>query len=302
MKNAIFTTLLVVLIQVALSAQSVAITLDDGPRVAPTPLMSPAARNAAIIRQLSEHGATAMFFVTTKNGADGPEGLALLKAISDSGHLLANHTVTHPDFNADSTTLEAFQGEVEGCDRIIRRFPGYRKFLRFPYLREGATATKRDGIRAWLRGQGYHIGYVSIESSDWLIDQKLGEKLALDPKADLAPFRTLYLDHIWEYSQFYDRLSQKLYGRQLPHVLLLHHNLLNALFLGDILNMFQTRGWKLVSPDEAYEDSAYKVEPMVLPLNGSVLESTAEALGIPLKPIFQGIHGEKAIGEAAGKL
>jgi hypothetical protein len=143
---------------------------------------------------------------------------------------------------------------------------------------------------------------VSIDSSDWLIDQKLCEKLTRVPKADMAAFRTLYLDHIWEYSQIYDHLSQRIYGRQIPHVLLLHHNLLNALFLGDILNMFQTRGWKLVSPDKAFEDTAYRVEPMVLPLNGSVLESTAEALGIPLQPFFLGIHGDKTIGEAAGKI
>ena len=73
-----------------------------------------------------------MFFVTTTNGADRPEGQALLKALSEGGQLLANHTVSHPDFNAEATRLEAFKAEVEGCDRIIRSFPGYRKLLRFP--------------------------------------------------------------------------------------------------------------------------------------------------------------------------
>ena len=285
-----------------LTGQSVAITLDDGPKLAATPVLSPAARNQAILGHLQAHRVQAMFFVTARNGADRPEGQALLKALGEGGQLLANHTVSHPDFNTEAVTLEAFQAEVSGCDALIRTQPGYRKFMRFPYLREGASAAKRDGIRAWLRAQDYRIGYVSIDSSDWLIDAKLCEKLARDPKAGPAPFRALYLDHIWEYAQVYDRLARALYGRPVPHVLLLHHNLLNALFLGDLLAMFEARGWTFVSPDQAFQDPAYRVEPDILPLDGSVLESTARALGVPLKPFFQGIHRERAIGEMAGKL
>lgn len=286
----------------ALGAQSLCLTLDDGPKVSATPLLTPQARNAALLRHLQEAHLRALFFVTAGNGADRPEGLALLKALGDGGQLLANHTVSHPDFNAEGTTLAAFQAEILGCDRILATLPGYRKFLRFPYLREGATAEKRDGIRAFLKEQGYRIGYVSIDTSDWLIDDKLRAKLTADPKADLAPWRAFYLDHLWERAQVYDRLGRALYGRPIPHVLLLHHNLLNALFLGDAIALFRQRGWAVVDPDTALADPAYAVAPQVLPLDGSVLESSARALGLELRPFFKGMASERRVGEAAAGL
>lgn len=286
----------------ALRAQSLALTLDDGPTLKATPLLSPAQRNEALLRHLRTAGVPAAFFVTSGNGADRPEGFALLKALSDGGQLLANHTATHPDFNAEATTLEAFQADVLACDRLIAPLPGFRKWMRFPYLREGATAEKRDGIRAFLQARGMKIGYVSVDTADWLIDEKLRAKLAKEPQTDLAPWRTLYLAHLEARVRCYDALAHALYGRAIPHTLLLHHNLLNALFLGDALAHFRKLGWTLISPDEAFADPTYAVLPQFLPLDGSVLETTAQALGVPLKPYFKGFQSERAVGEAAGKL
>lgn len=294
--------LLLLALTAALRAQSLALTLDDGPTLKATPLLTPAQRNEALLGHLRQAGVQATFFVTSGNGADRPEGFALLKALAEGGQLIANHTATHPDFNAPATTLEGFEADVLACDRIIAPLPGYRNSLRFPYLREGATAEKRDGIRAFLQARGTRIGYVSVDTADWLIDEKLRAKLSTDPKADLAPWRAFYLAHLEARVRCYDALARGLYGRAVPHTILLHHNLLNALFLGDALAHFRKLGWTLISPDIAYADPAYAVLPQVLPLDGSVLETTAQALGLPLKPYFKGFQSERAVGEAAGKL
>jgi len=119
------------------AAQTVSLTFDDGPRIDPTPLMTPAERNEAILAHLRDKGVQAMFFVTLKNGADRPEGRAMLQRLSDGGHLIANHTVTHPDFNAETTSLDTFAQEILTCDAVVRTFPGYRRVFRFPFLREG---------------------------------------------------------------------------------------------------------------------------------------------------------------------
>jgi peptidoglycan-N-acetylglucosamine deacetylase len=284
------------------AAQSLALTLDDGPMLGATPLMTPAERNEAILRHLRDKGVQAMFFVTIRNGADRHEGMTLLKNLAEGGQLIANHTVTHPDFNAEATSVAAFEQEVLGCDEVIRALPGYRKLLRFPFLREGAAEAKRDGIRAFLQAQGYRIGYVSIDTSDWLVDQKLKQALASDAKRDLTPWRDLYLAHLWDNAQAYDRLGRQLYGREVKHVLLLHHRLLNALFLGDVIDMFRARGWTIVPPDDAFADPAYRVAPMIPLLNGSVLETTAQALGVPLQPALAGLDSEQQVVEAAEKL
>ncbi|WP_427914854.1 polysaccharide deacetylase family protein [Ramlibacter sp. MMS24-I3-19] len=295
-----FFTLLVLLTGHA-SAQRVAITLDDGPMLERTPLMSPRERNDAIVRHLTSRGVQAMFFVTVNRGADRPEGRQPLGALSQAGQLVANHTVTHPDFNDPSTRLEDFEAEVDTCDAVIRDYAGYRRFLRFPYLREGAQDTKRDAIRAFLRERGYRIGYVSIDDSDWLIDEELVAAAKSNPSLELAPWRSLYLDHLWRHAQAYDSLARSIYGREVPQVLLLHHRLLNALFLGDVIDMFRARGWSVISPEEAFSDGAYKVAPRIPRLDGSVLETTAQALGVSLAPLRE-MGSERQVGEAAAAL
>jgi len=63
----------------------VALTFDDGPRLAETPRLSPQARNQALLDQLAAARVQAALFVTLGNGADRPEGLALLRAWSAAG-------------------------------------------------------------------------------------------------------------------------------------------------------------------------------------------------------------------------
>lgn len=283
-------------------AQTISFTFDDGPDLYPRPLMTPAERNEAVLRQLRDRGVQAMFFVTANNGANRPEGAALLKRLADEGHLIANHTAAHADFNAASADLETFTADILACDAVIRTVPGYRRFFRFPFLREGADIAKRDGIRRFLRGHDYRIGYVSIDTSDYVLDQKLRRALERNPSLDLQPWRELHLASLWDNAQAYERLARYLYGREIKHVLLLHHNLVNALFLGDVIDMFRNRGWKIVSPDEAFTDPAYQVAPMLPLLNGSVLETTAQALGVRTLPILGALRTEQSLGDEADQL
>jgi peptidoglycan/xylan/chitin deacetylase (PgdA/CDA1 family) len=268
---------------VPLVAQSVAVTFDDGPKLAGTPLLTPQARNAALLQALATRKLRAGLFVTVGNGADRPEGLALLKAWSEAGHLIGNHTLTHPDLNAAATTLQAYQGEVLACDAVIRTLPGYRKLFRFTFLREGNTPEKRDGMRAFLSATGYRNAPVTLDTSDWRLDAHLAKQLKARPGLDLAPYRRVYLEHLWQRAQAYRDLSRRLLGRDIPLVMLLHHNLLNALFLGDALQMFEAKGWRFADPEAAFEDAAYQLQPDRLAAGQCLLLSLARSRGEDLK-------------------
>ncbi len=239
-------------------AQSVAFTFDDGPHLSQTPLMSPQERNQAMLNALAKYQAKAALLVTTGTGAVRPEGYALAKAWGDAGHLIGNHTFSHPDLDNPKVTLEQYKKEILDCDAVIRTLPGYRKWFRFPYLHEGNTAEKREGIRAFLQAQGYRDAYVSLDTSDWRLAGELMTVLAQNPKADIQPFKRVYLAHVWQRAQAYHELSKKLLGRDAPLVILLHHNLLNALWLEDVLAQFKAKGWKFVTPDAAYADPLYQ--------------------------------------------
>jgi len=268
-----------------LQAQSVAFSFDDGPRLSATPRLSPQERNAAILAALAKHSTQAALFVTCGNGADRPEGATLARAWGQAGHALGNHTMTHPDLNSEKTTLAQYQQEVRGCDRIISALPGYRKWFRYTYLREGNTPEKRDGMKTFLQDQGYRNAYVTLDTSDWRLDGKLAEVLTKDPQADLEPIRQAYLAHIKQRALAYRTLSQRLQGRDIPQMLLLHHNLINALWLGDVIQQFRDMGWTIVTPEQAFADPVYALEPQRSVPGQSLLISMGRSLGLTTQDI-----------------
>jgi peptidoglycan/xylan/chitin deacetylase (PgdA/CDA1 family) len=279
-------TLLLALAAPLLTAQSVALTFDDGPRLEATPLLSPVARNQALLDHLGKAGVPGALFVTLGFGADRPEGLALLRAWGAAGHRIGNHTVTHPDLHAATMTLAAYQAELEACDKVIATVPGYRPWFRFTFLREGNTPEKRDGMRAFLKAKGWRNAYVTLDTSDWRLNERLEQVLTRTPKADLAPFRTAYLAHVKQRAEAYRDLSRRLLDREIPQVMLMHHNLLNALFLGDVIAQFRREGWTFVDPEKAFEDPAYQLQPDRPKAGQSLLLSLAKSKGWAMTPAF----------------
>lgn len=264
-----------------LPAQSVAFTFDDGPNLGQRVVLDAAGKNRAILQALKSAGVTSCLFVTGRRCLESPEGTALVRAWGEAGHRVANHSYAHADLHSPRATVEAFEADFLKNDALIRGLPGYTRWFRFPYLKEGDTAAKRDGVRAFLKAQGYRNGSVTLDASDWYYDQRLQARLASAPATDLGPWRRAYLDHLWDRARYYDGLARATQGRSIAHVLLLHHNLTSALFLADAISMFRDRGWKVVAPAEAYADPVYALEPGVLPAGESLLWSLAKAKGLP---------------------
>ncbi len=269
----------------SLYAQSVAFSFDDGPTLSGTPRLSPQARNGAMLAALAKHKVKAALFVTCGNGADRPEGLALARAWGQAGHVVANHTMTHLDLNHAKTGLAQYQQEVRDCDRIVAPLPGYQKWFRYTYLREGNTPEKRDGMKAFLREQGYRNAYVTLDTSDWRLNDKLVEVLAKNPDADVEPIRQAYLSHIRQRALAYRALSQRLQGRDIAQVALMHHNLINALWLDDVIQQFRDMGWTIVSPGEAFADPVYALDPQRNAPGQSLLISMGRSLGLSTQDI-----------------
>lgn len=272
--------LLAVACAAAAHAQSVAFTFDDGPRLAQTPRLTPQQRNQAILDALARNKVSAGLFVTCGNGANQPEGYALAEAWGRAGHMVGNHTMTHPDLNSAKLSLEQYQREVLDCDNIIHAIPGYAKWFRYTFLREGNTPDKRDGMRAFLKQHGYRNAYVSLDTSDWRLDDKLVQVLAANPRADIEPIRQAYLDHIRQRALAYRDLSRQLLGRDIAQVMLLHHNLASALWLDDVIAQFRSMGWTIASPAQAFADPVYELVPERPVPGQSLLLSLARSQGM----------------------
>lgn len=241
----------------------IALTIDD-PSTDNAPLYSVEDRNGEILKHLAQRRLQAMFFVCGKR-VDSPSGAKLLRTLSDAGHLLANHSYSHRNYNEAESSVEAFVTDVSKCERLIGHHAGFRKFFRFPYLKEGESREKRNALRNSLREQNYVNGHVTIDASDWAYSGRLTSRLEEDAKLDLEPFRKAYLAHILDRARYYDGLATTVTGYSVPHTLLIHHNLLNALFLGDLIDALQKEDYRIVAPEEDYADPVFEREPANIP-------------------------------------
>ncbi len=263
------------LARAAVAERHIAITMDDvNWRAIPEGLRPHA--NERIQGHLRKRGIRAALFPVGSN-VDNGEGRAILASWNDAGHILSNHTWNHRMMGrAGAGQLRA---EIIRCEALIGGYARFRRFFRFPALKEGATAELRDAHRGVLRELGYRNGYVTIDASDWYYDQRLRAKLQEDALFDAARYRQPYVAHMVDRAEYYDSLSRRVLGRSVPHTLLVHYNLLNALFLGDVLDALRERGWEFVAAEEAYRDPVFASEPQIAPAGESLIWALAKESG-----------------------
>jgi hypothetical protein len=84
---------------------------------------------------------------------------------------------------------------------------------------------------------------------------------------------------MWERENFYNELSKKVLGREVKHSLLVHFNLLNALFLKDLIHYFQEHGWKWIDAEEAFRDPVFLKSPNSMPSGQSLIWALAKETG-----------------------
>lgn len=241
-------------------------------------------RNEAILNTLRSHSNKAALFVIGRN-IDSDEGKQLLSPWDKAGHMIGNHTYSHRNFNAPATDVKAYQEDILRAEVLLKEFPRFRKCFRFPLLKEGDTEAKRDAMRSFFAQHGYRNGHVTIDNSDWAIDQRLTARLKKDPGAEVKPYRDFYLEHVWERTEYYDLLARRVLGRPVKHTVLIHFNLLNGLFLGDLLDMFKSKGWQLIDAEEAFTDAVFAAKPKIVPAGESIVWSLAKEKGTIAKSL-----------------
>lgn len=259
------------------SATEISFTMDD-PEVTESPLFSVVERNHRILKAFSRHKIKGALFVCGMR-IDNPEGKILLQNWDSNGHIIANHSYSHRYYHSTTLSFEDYKNDFLKVDSLINFYKNFTRLYRFPYLKEGDTVEKRDSMRNALREHGYNQGYVTIDASDWYVDARMRDRLKSDPQADLTAYKNFYLKHMWQRAVFYNDLSKKIFGREIKHTILIHHNLLNALFLNDLMDMFKNKGWNLISAGEAFTEPVFKSEPKILPAGESIVWALAKETG-----------------------
>lgn len=260
----------------------IALSFDDVPRDAGG-FFTPDQRTARIIRALKVTRAPqAVFFVVPGQigHGDGLGGERRIAAYVRAGHVIANHSWSHQHLSQIGAL--AFLDDVDKADAWLRHRPGFRPWMRFPFLDEGGKDKgRRDAVRAGLAARGLSNGYVTAESSDWNLESLASTARAAGQPMDLKALGRLYVTWHVETADFADGLLRQTTGRQPAQVMLLHETDLAALYLADLVKALRADGWTIVSADEAYADPLRSEKPDTPYANGTLTEALAWQKGLP---------------------
>lgn len=256
------TVILCIFLPQLLFSQQIALSFDDAPRKGGHHY-SGMERTEILLSKLKEKGVTAVFFCVAKD-LDELE-MRRLKMYGDAGHIMANHTYSHE--RIDRLGVEGYIDGIRKADVILSGLPNYKYWFRYPFLDEGKDEYSRDRIREALKDMGYINGYVTVDNYDWYIEKLFQDALAAGKTVDYFKLKNLYLDHLLNSIEFYDKMAMDVIGRSPKHVLLLHENDLAAMYLDELIDKLRENGWEIISPEEAYTDPIAQIVPDVL-LNG----------------------------------
>lgn len=123
-----------------------------------------------ILDVLKDKNVPAAFFCTLPQMKDNHE---IIARMINEGHIVGNHSVTHPDFS----TLSASEivDEIKGFDDYIRENFGYSAlYFRYP---QGKYSEK--SMRA-VNELGFKCVFWSLAYADWDLDNQKGAEFALD--------------------------------------------------------------------------------------------------------------------------
>jgi peptidoglycan/xylan/chitin deacetylase (PgdA/CDA1 family) len=185
---------------------------------------------------------------------------AVLKLWTDNGFELGNHTFTHASLNRGP--LDNFKKDVIDGEPVTRRLMeekgGTLRYFRHPFLHVGTTLDQRRASEAFLAERGYTIAPVTVDGKDYIYASVYARAVRKNDKEMAAKLTADYLRFSDEKFALAEATATRLMGRDIPHVLLLHANTINADHFGALADVMKKRGYRFVTLEEALKDDAYK--------------------------------------------
>ena len=260
-------------------SKRIAISFDDAPR-GPGAFLDVNVRPPLLITALKRAGVKQAVFFTNPGRIDTSNHAEVqLRDYVRAGHVLANHTATHPVLS--NITAEQFLADIDRADAWLKPEKGYRPWFRFPQLDEGGkNAAKRDAVRAGLKARGLRNGYVTADGWDWYLESLTIRAKKSGKRIDQNALRDLYVENHVLAADFADRLARRALGRAPAHMLLLHETDLAALYIEDLVKALRADGWTIISSDEAYADPMGKEQPVIADANGTLIQMISWDKGV----------------------
>jgi peptidoglycan-N-acetylglucosamine deacetylase len=270
-------------------AQQIAFTWDDLPAHSALP---PGETRVEIGRKLiaamkEAHLPPVYGFLNGILTEEEPLSTPMLKDWHDAGLQLGNHTWSHMNLNQHS--LAEWEADTLRNEAPLKSYMGSDDWhwLRYPNLAEGDTLQKREGARKFLAEHGYKIAAVTMSFGDYLYNGPYARCVAKNDAASVAQLEASYLAAADATIAYTRSMSNELYGRDIPYVLLMHVGALDARMLPRLLKLYRDKGFSFISLQDAEKDPFYKndLDLSLSPIPDTLEEAMrARNLALPPRP------------------
>lgn len=231
------------------ATRKVAVTIDDLPFAGPVKraATTPVDNMRPLVTKLTKARVPIWGFANGRRRADDA-----FRVWIDAGFPLGNHTFSHPAYSK-KTIAEFLDNVTKNEDTFVDRLDVKLRgtFFRHPYLDYGHTEDKVVALAEYLAEHEYRLAPVSLDTVDYQFNV-----VYLDRDRD-PQVADRYFDHIDECAAYFEGLSKQLYDREIPLVMLLHANPLNADHFDGVLATLVARGYEIITLEEALADPAY---------------------------------------------
>lgn len=160
------------------NSEYVFLTFDEGYEYGNTP---------EILDTLKEKNVKAVFFVTLPFVKSEPE---LVQRMIDEGHVIGNHTVSHPSAGLQTLSVEEQIKEIKDVhDYMLENFNYEMYLFRFP------TGAFSEQSLAIVQSLGYRSVFWSFAHRDWVVDDQPDVAESLQKALDQAHGGEIFLLH-----------------------------------------------------------------------------------------------------------
>lgn len=283
---------------ISAQAKEIALTFDDAPGDA-TLHFQPKDRTNRLLAELKKANVPPVIIFANPCNGDGPAlNQVQLKKFKNAGHIIGNHTCTHPRF--DEVDLEKFIADTARAEALLGSLMSSQKYFRYPFFNEGKDVEARDKFRVWLNSHAYQNVSSSLENEDTLFSNRINEAKKQNKKIDYDKVKELFLKHIVDGVEFYDRLAVETLGRSPKHIILLHDKDATVLFIADLIKELRKRGWTLIDAAEAAKDPLYLMQPKNVMSTYGILAQVAYEKNGAFEPYYNFTQMKKELNAVLG--
>lgn len=208
-------------------------------------------------------------FVNGEKVSIGSESdLEALKVWVDAGYPLGNHTYSHPHLN--DLSVEEYTSDIAKNEKVLQELNGKMDwhYFRYPFLNEGETFFKRNGVRNYLSQNNYKIANVTISFRDWAWNAPYLRCLKQHDRGSIRYLKNSYIDNAMEQLDRAKTLSKGLFQRQVKEILVIHLSDFSVEMLDNLLMKYEKAGVKWVTLAEASSDPVFELNPNFISNSG----------------------------------